>query len=75
MKRHEAEAPHYVLCVWPHAAPASWYIKHWPPKCKTIIHPITVSSSTSANGLVNVNIFYETLILETRETSNLEPDF
>ena len=41
-----------------------------PPKCKTIIRPITVSSSTSANGLVNVNIFYETLILETSETTD-----
>ena len=41
-----------------------------PPKCETIIHTTTVSSSTSDDGFVNVNIFYETLILETRETSN-----
>ena len=41
-----------------------------PPKCETIIHTTTVSSSTSDDGFVNVNIFYETLILETRETSD-----
>ena len=41
-----------------------------PPKCETVIHTTTVSSSTSNDGFVHVNVFYETLILETRETSD-----
>ena len=31
----------------------------------------TVSSSTSNDGFAHVNVFYETLVLETRETSDL----
>ena len=41
-----------------------------PPKCETVIHTTTVSSSTSNDGFVHVNVFYETLVLETRETSD-----
>ena len=41
-----------------------------PPKCETVVRTTTVSSSTSDDGFVNVNVFYETLILEKRETSD-----
>ena len=41
-----------------------------PPKCETVQRTTTISSSTSDDNFVNVNIFYETLILETRETSD-----
>ena len=39
-----------------------------PPKCETVRHTTTVSSSTNQVGLVNVNIHYESLITERRET-------
>ena len=41
-----------------------------PPKCKRVIHSTTVSSSTSNDGFVHVNVFYKTLILETRTTTD-----
>ena len=41
-----------------------------PPKCETVQHTTTVSSSTNQFGLVNVNIYYESLITETRETED-----
>ena len=41
-----------------------------PPKCETVVRTTTVSSSTSDDDFVNVNVFYETLILEKRETSD-----
>ena len=40
------------------------------PKCITIERRLTVSSSTNSEGLVGVYVFYESLILETRETTN-----
>ena len=41
-----------------------------PPKCETVQRTTTISSSTSDDGFVHVNVYYETLILETRETSD-----
>ena len=41
-----------------------------PPKCDTVAHTLTVSSSTNAKGFIGVNVFYESLILETRETTD-----
>ena len=41
-----------------------------PPKCETIARTVTVSSSTHNEGLVGVNVYYESLILETRETTD-----
>ena len=38
-----------------------------PLKCNTVKHFLTVSSSTNTDGLVGVNVFYESLILETRK--------
>lgn len=40
------------------------------PKCKTISRALTISSSTNAKDLFGVNIFYDSLILETRETTD-----
>ena len=41
-----------------------------PPRCNTVEHSLTVSSSTNAYDFVGVNVFYESLILETRETTD-----
>lgn len=43
-----------------------------PPRCKTTSRALTVSSSTNAlpNSSAGVNIFYDSLILETRETTD-----
>jgi hypothetical protein len=41
-----------------------------PPHCTTVEHTLMISSSTNARNLVGVNVFYESLILETRETSD-----
>ena len=41
-----------------------------PPKCETVENTVTVSSSTHQTGMVGVNVFYESLILETRETED-----
>ena len=41
-----------------------------PPKCETVRHTTTVSSSTNSLDLVNVNVYYESLITETRETED-----
>ena len=46
------------------------YRRDCPPKCETAVCTTTVSTSTSDDGFVNVNVFYETLILEKRETSD-----
>ena len=41
-----------------------------PPKCHTVSHTLTVSSSTNARSFIGVNVFFESLILETRETTD-----
>ena len=41
-----------------------------PPRCTTVERTLTISSSTNADNLVGVNVFYESLILETRETTD-----
>ena len=41
-----------------------------PPRCNTVQRSLTVSSSTHDEGMVGVNVFYESLILETRETTD-----
>ena len=41
-----------------------------PPKCETVERTTTVSYSTNADDNVGVNVFYESLILETRETED-----
>ena len=41
-----------------------------PPRCTTVERTFTTSSSTNADDLVGVNVFYESLILETRETTD-----
>ena len=42
-----------------------------PPRCTTIERTLTTSSSTNAaKDLVGVSVFYESLILETRETTD-----
>ena len=41
-----------------------------PPRCTTVERTLTISSSTNAEGLVGVNVFYESLILEMRETTD-----
>ena len=41
-----------------------------PPRCSTIERRLTISSSTNSERLVGVNVFYESLILETRETTD-----
>ena len=41
-----------------------------PPKCKTVRHTTTVSSSTNQESYVNVNVYYESFITETRETED-----
>ena len=41
-----------------------------PPRCTTVERTLMTSSSTNAEGLVGVNVFYESLILETRETTD-----
>ena len=38
-----------------------------PPRCTTVERSLTISSSTNALDLVGVNVFYESLILETRD--------
>ena len=41
-----------------------------PPRCSTVERSLTISSSTHDEGMVGVNVFYESLILETRETTD-----
>ena len=41
-----------------------------PPRCTTVERTLTISSSTNEDDLVGVNVFYESLILETRETTD-----
>ena len=41
-----------------------------PPRCTTVERSLTISSSTNQDGLVGVNVFYESVILETRETTD-----
>ena len=41
-----------------------------PPKCETVRHTTTVSSASNSLGRVNVNVYYESLITETRETED-----
>lgn len=41
-----------------------------PPKCSMIERTLTVSSATNAGGLVGVNVFYESLFLESRKTTD-----
>ena len=41
-----------------------------PPRCTSIERRLTVSSSTNRDGFVGVNVFYESLILDTRETTD-----
>ena len=41
-----------------------------PPRCETVRHTTTISSSTHQFKQVNVNIYYESLITETRETED-----
>lgn len=40
------------------------------PKCSMVERTLTVSSATNADGLVGVNVFYETLFVETRKTTD-----
>ena len=41
-----------------------------PPRCETVEHSLTISSSTSNSDSVVINVYYESLILETRETTD-----
>ena len=41
-----------------------------PPRCETVANTVTVSSSSHNDGMVGVNVFYDSLILETRETED-----
>ena len=41
-----------------------------PPRCETVDRTFTISSSTHDNGHVGVFVYYESLILETRETTD-----
>lgn len=43
-----------------------------PPRCTTVERRLTISSSTTDSSIqqVGVNVFYESLILETRETTD-----
>ena len=40
------------------------------PKCSMVERTLTVSSATNADGLVGVNVFYESLFVETRRTTD-----
>ena len=41
-----------------------------PPRCTTVERTLTISSSTNPYNRVGINVFYESLILETRETTD-----
>ena len=41
-----------------------------PPKCSIVERILTVSSSTSFDSNVGVNVYYESLFLETRKTTD-----
>jgi hypothetical protein len=41
-----------------------------PPKCSIMERILTVSSSTNVDGFVGVNVYYESLFLETRKTTD-----
>ena len=41
-----------------------------PPQCNSIEHSVTISTSTKTEGLIGINVYYESLILETRETTD-----
>ena len=41
-----------------------------PPKCSMVERILTVSSSTNGDGYVGVNVYYESLFLETRKTTD-----
>ena len=41
-----------------------------PPKCNMVERTFTISSSTNADGVVGINIYYESLFLERRETTD-----
>ena len=41
-----------------------------PPRCNAVERSLTISSSTHDERMVGVNVFYESLILETRETTD-----
>ena len=41
-----------------------------PPKCNMVERTLTVSSATNQKGVVGINVFYESLFLERRETTD-----
>ena len=41
-----------------------------PPRCTTVTRALTISSSSNAENQVGINVFYESLILEMRETTD-----
>ena len=41
-----------------------------PPKCSIVERTLTVSSATNGDGFVGVNVYYESLFVETRETTD-----
>lgn len=41
-----------------------------PPKCSIVERTLTVSSSTNADGSVGIYVYYESLFLETRKTTD-----